>query len=78
MLTDALPTVDARGRVFLADQRGRLFRVERAGGEATATLLWSSPTGQAVFGEVVIDTTGVLYFADYAGAIYGVAGNATD
>ena len=76
MLTDALPTVDARGRVFLADQRGNLFMVERTGDNATARLLWSSPTGEAVFGEVVIDASGVLFVADYAGAIYGVAGDA--
>lgn len=77
-LTDALPTVDARGRVFLADQGGNLFMVERVQGNAaaTATLLWTSPTGQPVFGEVAIADTGALFFADYAGAIYGVAGSA--
>ena len=77
-LTDALPTVDARGRVFLADQCGNLFMVERtAGGDnATSTLLWTSPSGQPVFGEVTIDATGALFFADYAGAIYGVIGGA--
>lgn len=76
MLTDALPTVDARGRVFLADMQGNLFMVTRAGGTATADLIWTSPTGQPVFGEVVIDATGALFFADYAGAVYGVVGAA--
>lgn len=75
-LTDALPTVDARGRVFLADQGGNLFMVEREGGAAKATLLWTSPTGQPVFGEVAIDDSGALFFADYAGAVYGVVGDA--
>ena len=76
MLTDALPTVDARGRVFLADQAGNLFMVTRAGEAASFQLLWTSPTGQPVFGEVVIDSSGALFFADYAGAVYGVVGAA--
>ena len=75
-LTDALPTVDSLGRVFLADQGGNLFMVERTGDAATATLLWTSPTRQPVFGEVAIADTGALFFADYSGAIYGVAGSA--
>jgi outer membrane protein assembly factor BamB len=77
-LTDALPTVDSAGRVFVADQGGNLFMVERQPGSssAAATLLWTSPTRQPVFGEVVIDSTGVMYLADYSGAVYGIVGGA--
>ena len=74
MLTDALPTVDARGRVFLADQGGNLWMVTRTGDTATAALLWTTPTGQPVFGEVAIDASGALFFADYSGAVWGVVG----